>query len=169
MKKNFIYNIEKKEDIINFDGYSFPYDRNARNFHKFFTINIGKLNPLNFNKINILYDDIDNVYTKISWGDDPYGGTDIINFLKNKNIREIIINAKVNDNESEVYKYLLHNLKYVEPSGLVAWIKIGLTFYWENNNYYLQLLIHKHAEIWWPHTDGGGLWLGIGKGIKLYN
>ncbi|GAA6238821.1 MAG: hypothetical protein SPLM_09370 [Spiroplasma phoeniceum] len=172
-KKEFYFDEENKSDQTISTYYSGENHYETTNA-KIFTFNLKNINPLSFNKIEILFDNIDNVYTKISLGNynnytyERNPGIKISDFFKDKYIKDIIKNVKVN-NESEVSKYSTHWLIDWNPRHLISNQKIGLTFYWENGNYYLQLLIFQYAKNYIVFPDGGGVWMGIGKGIKLYN
>lgn len=128
--------------------------------------NLGKYNPLFFSKIEVIYDNDDQIYTKTSLGNDNKYGTKLTDFFKDHPIKKTIKNGKItNDNAANYGGYTLADWY---PANLTSSHIISLSFYWEENNYYLQLMIYHHA---WNKTSflpqGGGLWTALGKGIKL--
>ncbi|MFX4057428.1 MAG: hypothetical protein EHV01_003830 [Spiroplasma sp. hy2] len=46
--------------------------------------------------------------------------------------------------------------------------EFALTWYYENNNFYIQILSYHWISVTGSYVYGGA-WQGIGKGIKLYN
>ncbi len=169
LEKNFFYDNYNHKDLI-VTSYS---GNDLTTNLKIYNINLGDINPLNFNKISILYDHNSDIYTKISFGNDSNFGTKITDFFENHYIKDIIMNKKFNYSD---YKNgdllndgdLLTKLIDWNPNDLVANQRLGLSFYWENKNYYLQLIVYQTAKnITWLFAHGGEMWIGIGKGIRL--
>ncbi|AXF95664.1 hypothetical protein [Spiroplasma phoeniceum] len=46
--------------------------------------------------------------------------------------------------------------------------RFALTWYYENNSYYIQVLTQHWVNVT-GSSIGGGTWMGIGTGIRLYN
>ncbi|WP_338956472.1 ribosome-inactivating family protein [Spiroplasma endosymbiont of Polydrusus cervinus] len=134
----------------------------------FITINLGKVNPNDFKKISFIGET--SVYS--SWGNDRYYGTNINDYFSNKELKNIFLkNKKIVSNE-KAYQYANHNLEDKEDSSGFASIKmkqwIGITYFLENNNWYIQILCAQKGD---PAASlsGGALWMKIGNGIRLYN
>ncbi|MFJ1522129.1 hypothetical protein [Spiroplasma sp. ald] len=157
------------------DSPNIQYNYNGDNGHEIevtqiFQLNLGKTNPLDFDKIMFFLDKKEN-NTYASLGNDSYYGTSIVNFIKNKNFKDIIKNVKINkNNQNEIKNYdKFYYLQSINPNHLIVSQKIGFTFFWEDNEYYLQILTHQFAKNYVIFPQGGTIWMNIGKGIKLYN
>lgn len=127
--------------------------------------NLRKKDPFNFSKIELIYDNIDDIYTKISLGNDASYGTKLSDFLKDKSLKDLLQNGKITD--SNARSYANNRLMYWDPNNLVSYQLVGFSFYWENNCYYLQMVVWQYAKNYRVFGQGGGLWMGIGRGLKL--
>ncbi|WP_425382289.1 ribosome-inactivating family protein [Spiroplasma endosymbiont of Melieria omissa] len=177
------WNGDRSNEIIHFA----PTNSVIRQ-QKIYTVNLGKRNPIdNFNRFNFLGDTFsDNWGVKIKWGSWIYDGQhqnrlpentySLDYYMQNRNYKfhDIIKNQIVYDNisreEFETHTNIL--LQSISEHDFLAWVegrqKIGLTWYWENENYYLQFLVFQYLN-WKSSYADLDCWLKIGSGIRLYN
>lgn len=179
------WNHDKSNKIIHFA----PTNSVIRQKH-LYTMNLGKLNPVeHFNRLDFLGDTYSNDWgIKIKWGSWIYDGNkrdkhhqpentySLGYYMQNRNYKfhDIIKNEIVYDNispeEFETHTNIL--LQSISEYDFLAWVegwqKIGLTWYWENENYYLQFLVFQYLD-WKSSYADLDCWLKIGSGIKLYN
>ncbi|WP_425381475.1 hypothetical protein [Spiroplasma endosymbiont of Polydrusus pterygomalis] len=133
------------------------------------TFNLGRNNPIEYNKIEFLGNDENFKLSRVSWGNVPYYSEKKINDFNNKSLHEVIKNYKFNEtNKDKISDYTTILLQPKTTKWWNnAWLEwsqsLGLTWYWENNNYFLQVISNGYAN------DGGSLFMGIGNGIRLYN
>lgn len=140
------------------------------------TFNLGKINPVdNFKKIEFLGKKDDFKKTKVSWGNEPYYPNYYLNHFNGSSISQYIKNKKINSDydSNEILDYFKITLQpYATRWWNSAWIDIyqgiGITFYWENNNWYLQLLTSQYGHSS-GSTSGGTCFINLGSGIRLYN
>lgn len=132
-------------------------------------INLGKINPISYNKINFFDEKYHTeIYSKHSWGDDPHWGWTINQILTNKNLQDNIINFKASS-DLEIKKYANKELINIySRSSRSGKVYFGLTFYWDEKDktWHLQVLGYLYGESW-ASFDCGGAWLNIGKGFDL--
>jgi len=122
---------------------------------KVYTFNIRKNEPKYFSKLSSLNQE-DNA-TSINWKHLYEEGTSIGDFLKNNELKDLIIlNNKV-DNYSQAIENIKYDLQDFNYGGGIknmktnffipyfnkvkAKIKIGFTYFWEDNNCYFQFLL----------------------------
>ncbi|ELL44331.1 hypothetical protein [Spiroplasma melliferum] len=142
------------------------------------TFNIGFINPITYKKIMFLGTNAD-FYTKISWGNDEYYGDKLnkYNACYNDNkVSNKIINAKVLNPNLDVPRFVRNESRFFVQSLEIRYIRaylsatqlFALTWYYDNNNYYIQVFTYYWVKVWhsWIY---GGTWMGIGTGIRLYN
>ncbi|MFW4371192.1 MAG: hypothetical protein EHV01_004560 [Spiroplasma sp. hy2] len=146
-------------------------------YKKIYNFNLGKINPIIYNKIYFITDT--DFASSIEWGTGSKSvtswiGKTINGILNNKEIIDIMWNEKADE-----YNYFpdgnidrIANLELQSISerdgfaGLDANQKFGLTYYLENEEWHLQILILQKAYIT-TSSSGGQLYLNIGSGIKL--
>ncbi len=152
---------------------------------KSFLLNLDKINPVeNFNKIEFLGDTDNNCWgTMVNWGSWVYTnnckaswgkvkklkGQDINSFLKDKNnnFKNIIENTKNNvpqNKEQELQKFWDKD----GEAKIEINQRFGLTWYWENNKYYLKVFGLQYCE-WWASGASLNCHMKLGNGIRLYN
>ncbi|AXF96730.1 hypothetical protein [Spiroplasma phoeniceum] len=85
------------------------------------------------------------------------------------------MNAKIIDPNYDVPHYINNENRFIVQSFqspgfpyLKAVKEFALTWYYENNNFYIQILSYHWISVTGSYVYGGA-WQGIGKGIKLYN
>ncbi|WP_342254568.1 hypothetical protein [Spiroplasma endosymbiont of Zeiraphera isertana] len=161
---------------------------------KYKILNLGKINPVdNYKKIEFL-GDIDNncwgtlvewitslasiVYTNdcgASWGDYKKWilngpSKSIKTFLKERNNKfaDIIENTKnnISPNKEQILQKFTDEVQNEKRISINQ--RFGLTFYWENENYYLKVLTLQYCE-WWGSNYHFNCRTKIGNGIRLYN
>ncbi|WP_342253431.1 hypothetical protein [Spiroplasma endosymbiont of Zeiraphera isertana] len=137
------------------------------------TFNLNKIIPIeNFKKFEFLGKDSD-FSSRLTWGSETKY-INKANKLNGKKITDLIINEKITDSNSvdqSKFKMRLEDYGKWEwgcCSGMEYGQILGLTFYWENNNYFLQLISRQWAYSW-GSSWGGYLFTNIGNGIRLYN
>ncbi|WP_338979075.1 ribosome-inactivating family protein [Spiroplasma endosymbiont of Panzeria rudis] len=177
------YNNDKAREQINFE----PSNSEIRK-KRIFTLNLGKINPVdNYKKIELLGDYYSDKWgTRVKWGSYIYDSNHITNKGKNSDIGTVmregsnklvdnIKNYKVNDDTTmwwieNHYAPLL--IQSVSDTDFIAWVeglqKFGFTFYWENENYYLQAITFQYLD-WRASEASLECWMKIGNGIRLYN
>ena len=142
-----------------------------------YTFNLGTVNPLNYEKFEFIGNNSE-FYSKISWGNDPFTGRKP-NEFNGSLLKDKILNRKLSSNNfivlnNDKLKKCLEiqnfNLNY-SLWGNKIWGKqfIILSYYFENGNYYLQFSIGYNVLTKGTYQGGGGIWMGFGHGLRLYN
>ncbi|WP_253301011.1 hypothetical protein [Spiroplasma endosymbiont of Phyllotreta cruciferae] len=145
--------------------------------------NLGKINPLNYEKIEILGEGFKTVSI---WGDENYWngkniywGEKTINSINEDNFKKWIRNNSfsnrniqdIGNDDPSIGDNIILDKKKLEWWDS-AWFEhsqsVGFTFYWKNDNYYLQFLARQHGN------SGGSFskWrqiMKVGYAIRLYN
>lgn len=108
-------------------------------------------------------------YSKTSWGNDAYWGTSFANAINDSVISDVISNKRiVTDRDVENYA----NIKLLsrkDKQGLASMETahyVGLSYYSENGNNYLQVFGYQYVNTW-KTSSGGGMWTNLGRGIRL--
>lgn len=141
------------------------------------TFNLRTINPLDYKKIEFVGNSSE-FYSKISWGNDSFNGKNP-NEFNGSLLKEKILNKKLsssdfivldNNNLTKCFEIQNFNLNY-RLWGNKIWGKqyIILSYYFKNGNYYLQFSIAYNILTQGLYKGGGGLWMGFGHGIRLYN
>lgn len=158
-----------------------------------YTCEFGKVNPIdNFNRLEFLGDlnsDYWGVRTK--WGSLIYDGqtknykpehTYNLKYYmeqlysRNNKFHDLIKNVKVNANISpeEAEQHAPNILQQIVDHGVLGISAMngkqsfGLTWYWENENYYVQVIFFQYLK-WWASGSSLESWLKYGSGIRFYN
>lgn len=158
---------DKSIGTVEYDWWNYGANEYNRIWKQF---DLYAINPLNYKKIEFLGNNT-NFETIIQWGKEQDHGGKANKFNGNK-LSDLMINQKILGNSAR------ENFKInVQPkydwywnccSGITYYQILGLTFYWEKENYYLQLLALQYANSW-GSAWGGSAWMNIGNGIRLYN
>ncbi|WP_339042798.1 ribosome-inactivating family protein [Spiroplasma endosymbiont of Apeira syringaria] len=159
---------------------NFKPDVSTQNNYDKIDWNLKKINPVdNYEKLEFLGDVYSNGWgVKTQWGSWIYDGNpanhkpentyDLDYFMKSRNnkFHKIIENTKSND-------YSIDNsLQKFDDNYLSAKIAVhqrfGLTWYWEDDNYYLKIGASQYCN-WWASESSLECSVKLGNGIRLYN
>lgn len=147
------------------------YDYLYRNYNYsvYHTVNIGKINPTNYEKIEFLGNNFN--ITRISWGNRPYFAKRTIKSYNNRDVVNFIKNIKIEDNRNHIEKNINNSLQSVADcdsgTNFCGQQHFGVTWYYENGNYYLQFSVKQYAEK--LYGVGGAVFMGLGNSFRLYN
>ncbi|WDA53903.1 MAG: hypothetical protein PPFGHCPK_01272 [Spiroplasma endosymbiont of Drosophila atripex] len=168
------------------DNYQYKLSPTLHHYYKtsYKTLNLYSISPLNYKKIEFLGDTDSNcwgtmanwgswVYTnncKASWGSThKLKGKTINQFLQgnNNDFHNLIENTK--DQVSANYEKKLQNFDDQDGAAQITVNqRFGLTWYWENENYFLKVYALQYCE-WWASDAYFDCNIKIGNGIRLYN
>ncbi|WP_338988998.1 hypothetical protein [Spiroplasma endosymbiont of Seladonia tumulorum] len=166
-EKILYYNNDHKKKTFWIDWYKKP-----KGGILWFTLNFGSDFPFNYTKFRFLGNKED-FFTKVSWGDTSFVGKPINREINKFNDK--LTNYKINDPD-EAIKYInndntisIQEVNYTFMSAnFTAHHFYFFTFYWENESLFLQAMSFYDVETW-GSLSGGGIWLDIGTGLKIFN
>lgn len=173
-----------KENKYNWQMHITPTLNNYNN-NEDYIMNLKHINPIdNFKKLEFIGDVFSDGWgLKVKWGSWIYNGNpntghhpgdtyDLSYFMKIKDNRNNKFYDIIENTKGEIPSWKENNLqKFSDEDGWAKlWVnqRFGLTFYWENNDYFLRVFAKQYCE--WK-TSGAPLdcWIRMGNGIRLYN
>ncbi|WP_338987142.1 hypothetical protein [Spiroplasma endosymbiont of Dasysyrphus albostriatus] len=175
-----IYYYKNKENQI----YTLTPTLNNVNKTEYQILNLGSISSLNYEKIEFLGDIDNNCWgTMVNWGDWVYTNNCNANWGTVHKLKGTTIKQKLQDKNNKFHD-IIENTKgelpknkeqylqsFDDESGLAKITvnqRFGLTWYWENENYFLKVYALQNCE-WWTSYANFDCHIKIGNGIRLYN